>query len=324
MTDDELDLLASAYLDGEATSEEVDMVERDPALLARVEAMRAIGQQVATPVTGPSAEVKEQHLAAALAAFGTTAGTSDAETANSESSNAAAAPVIDLAERASKPRRSSAASKPATQSRTMPRWLPAAAALMLFGGAAAVIASQGLGGGDDATDTAAMETESAEDSAEAADFDASAARAETQVADDAADDASTEELAGGSGDEEEAMEEEAMEDDEAMEDEAEADAASSAPAQEGDGGFFPRDPVLFFDAAPDPDQVLQQFEPDLRTNVTQSECGDFAAPLTDGSVLGYVPIEVAGEAAELFLLARENGTESAVILTLDGCLPLAP
>ena len=68
MTDDELDLLASSYLDGEATPQEMALVERDPELRRRVDEMRAVRQMMQAPTPVPGA-VKEQHLATALAAF---------------------------------------------------------------------------------------------------------------------------------------------------------------------------------------------------------------------------------------------------------------
>lgn len=207
----------------------------------------------------------------------------------------------------------------------MPRWLPAAAALLLFGGAGALIASQGLGGSDDAmesadagsdTATEAGESES-EESAEAAVAAADSDAAGNRSTDDAVEEEAMELV------EDDAMDEEAMEDDEAMEEESDGEAADSqatGPApEEPEGGFFPEDPVLFFDTPPDADQVLRDRAPNFRADVAQSQCGDFAAPLTDGSVLGYLPIEIAGEPAELFVLVRENGTESALILMVDSC-----
>ena len=67
MTPQELDELASAYLDGEATVEEAALVESDPGLQALVEELRAIGDLVATPVEQPSDEVRDEMVAQALA-----------------------------------------------------------------------------------------------------------------------------------------------------------------------------------------------------------------------------------------------------------------
>ena len=67
MTPQELDELASAYLDGEATAEEAALVENDPGLQALVEELRAARNLVATPVEPPSNEVRDQMIAQALA-----------------------------------------------------------------------------------------------------------------------------------------------------------------------------------------------------------------------------------------------------------------
>lgn len=65
---DHYDELVSAYLDGEATPEEVAQVEGDPSLLGRVRAFEQVRLTRLPPVV-PSGDVKEQHLAAALAEF---------------------------------------------------------------------------------------------------------------------------------------------------------------------------------------------------------------------------------------------------------------
>ena len=65
---DHHDELVSAYLDGEATPEEVAQVEGDPALLLQVQNFRNVGLTGLGPVV-PAGDVKERHLAAALAEF---------------------------------------------------------------------------------------------------------------------------------------------------------------------------------------------------------------------------------------------------------------
>lgn len=66
MTPQELDELASAYLDGEATAEEAALVESDSRLQALVEELRAVRDLVAAPVELPSDEVRDQMIAQAL------------------------------------------------------------------------------------------------------------------------------------------------------------------------------------------------------------------------------------------------------------------
>lgn len=66
MTPQQMDELASAYLDGEATPEEAALVEGDPGLQALVEELRAVRDFVAFPVEVPSDEVRDQMIARAL------------------------------------------------------------------------------------------------------------------------------------------------------------------------------------------------------------------------------------------------------------------
>ena len=67
MTDD-LNLLASAYLDGEATAEEIAQVEADADALAEVERLRQV-RAVVGHVEAPPISTREAHLAAALGAW---------------------------------------------------------------------------------------------------------------------------------------------------------------------------------------------------------------------------------------------------------------
>ena len=68
MSDESLrrDELVSAYLDGEATPAEVAEIERDDALLAHVEELRAVRDAVAAPVPALSPEQRDQMISAAL------------------------------------------------------------------------------------------------------------------------------------------------------------------------------------------------------------------------------------------------------------------
>lgn len=67
MTPQQMDELASAYLDGEATPEEAALVEGDPRLQALVEELQAVRDLVTAPVELPSDEVRDQMIAQALA-----------------------------------------------------------------------------------------------------------------------------------------------------------------------------------------------------------------------------------------------------------------
>ena len=69
MSDESLpgDELVSAYLDGEATTAEIAEIERDGALMARVEQLRSVRDAVAAVVVPPSAEQRDRMISAALA-----------------------------------------------------------------------------------------------------------------------------------------------------------------------------------------------------------------------------------------------------------------
>jgi hypothetical protein len=334
MTEDELDLLASAYLDGEATSEEVAMVERDPELLARFEArveeMRAVSGQLGS-VAGPPPALKEQHLAAAMATFDGLANDSAAdqdlgELASTASAAAAteAENVVDFTARAQAQEtkdRTSRAGRPGVGG--LPNWMAAAAVFVLIsGGLIALISSSG---GDDETsfDAATGSTETEAGAEESADFgeddaaDESAAMLATEA--DAADDRV-------SADDEEAMEEaeseDAMEDDEAMEDTESADAAESAPTTTArTGGLFPQEPVLFFDELPQ-NLLAELGSVDELRDIADSNCAPELA-LADGvEAFGYVPVELAGLPAELFALVDQSGQELAILVEAEACIPI--
>ena len=66
MTPQQMDELATAYLDGEATPEEAALVESDPQLQELVEEFRAVRDLIAAPVEPPSDEVRDQMIAQAL------------------------------------------------------------------------------------------------------------------------------------------------------------------------------------------------------------------------------------------------------------------
>ena len=134
MSDESLrrDELVSAYLDGEATPAEIAEVEGDDALLARVEELRAVRDEVAAPVPSLSAEQHDQLISAAL-------GVADAE--------------ADARLEA----------KIVTRHRPPPLFLAVAAAVLLL---AAVVSAGLLGsGGSDDADMAAESTSMADSAA---------------------------------------------------------------------------------------------------------------------------------------------------------------
>ncbi len=354
MTDDELDLLASAYVDGEATPDEVAMVERDPELQARVELFRSVQLEEDGAASTPPAGLVDQHLTAALAEFEAiaAAGGAAADRADDEADEPGevgrTAPVVDLrdagARRADRGTSSSAAGsdhrsaagsgsrggrKNTRPARTMPSWLPAAAGFVLVGGGFLWAVGQTSGGGDDSADTeaAAISTDDSAEEAEAdfdaEDGDASAMSAMSEDAMESEDDAM---------EEEEAMEEDAMAEDEGEADAGRADEAAesgAAPADEGDDDsaedaeeeLVELEPVLFFDEIPDVDDIVDLPEPE--TDIERSLCGPEIITSTLGEFVGFVPVLVQDREAEIFLFVDGDGAEIR-LLTDESCQPIEP
>ncbi len=190
-----LDEVVSAYVDGEATPEEVRLVEADPALVEQARQLRELVAMDQIEVV-PDPDMKRRHLSNAMAAFEAPSVGQPDQNAGRDmrgagqpapvvtADDAAAAPVVDLASR----RRGPAG---------LPRWLSAAAGLVIVVGGIGFVASQ-----NSSEDSAAVETSG-----------------------DSADEAFA------SRPDDEAMEDEAMEDDEdAMEDEVDSDASVDAEA----------------------------------------------------------------------------------------------
>lgn len=342
MTEEELDLLASAYVDGEATPEETRLVDSDPALQQRVASMRSISNRVS--VTTPiSAEVKERHIGAALAAFvdatdGSTADGPKMTTVptdksapsdnvdtgyfdldnpdNGEQSDTGEADnVIQLGSRQGR-----GGTNQLVQSRSrnrMPHWLSTAAAAVVVVGGGLWMVSQG---GSDTTDTAAeltAEVQTADDSESAP---APESDGDAEDADDA--------LAQGTGaDDDEANEAMA---DEAMADSAEeTDEPSSAEetpvttvaelpestSTAGDGGFFPTEPAKTYETVPAAEQVAEDLADALQRDVSRSNCnGDLLASGEVETFLGYAPVLVEGKQAEFFLVRSPAGEEVGILV----------
>ena len=188
------DELVSAYLDGEATPAEVAEIERDDALLAHVEELRAVRDAVAAPVPALSAEQRYQTISAAL-------GVADAEAdARME------AKVVPLRRR-------------------QPLFLAVAAAVLLL---AAVVSAGLLGSrGSDNAEMAGEGATMAGSAAPAADMAAEEPMAEAGTA--AADEAM---MPAEAIDVEEPMAEEPMAEEEFMVEEAIEEAAAEAEAME--------------------------------------------------------------------------------------------
>lgn len=325
MTDDELDLIASAYVDGEATPEEVALVERDPDLAARVELFRQV--QVNEPTIPPSG-LADHQLAAAVAEFetimavGSPTETVDAREA-AVSQQAAPNSVIDLRERAARraEQESSGQGRSPARSttRAFPSWLGAAAAVVVIaGGAVWAVGRAGSGQNDEA----ALEASAGDDTS--ADDAADTSEAALETADADVDAASAAESIQAEAMEDDAMEESAEEADLASDDDAD-DSADDGGGRSDQGeagtGSFGLPPAIVFSEVPDPDTITDL--PDLELDLDLSSCSvEVAAPAL-GEPLGFLPAEVAGQPAELFVFVDGDGAE--VRLLVDGdCQPLEP
>lgn len=139
MNDDDLSeliLRASAYLDGELDADETARAEADPAVMAEVEQLRALQDEVRA-VEPPTESTRESAIGAALAEF-------------DRSRTAAPSAVVPLRRRPS-----------------YARWLTAAAAVVAIGVLGVVVAQSGgddddsAGSADEFTVTAALEAATA-------------------------------------------------------------------------------------------------------------------------------------------------------------------
>lgn len=207
------DLLASLYLDGEATAAERATVDADPALLARVRAFEAMADDLAD--LPPPVGLAQVQISAALDLFDQqrAAATSAAATTLTSPQGG----VASLDERRAR-----------KQSWGIPTWLTAAAALALVVGGLGFAST--LGDGDEDVASVDTATESADETF------ASGASRNVEDSDPlaAADDDATEAAAA----DDDAMEEEAAMD-ESAEDETMADTqelTEQATADSGDAG----------------------------------------------------------------------------------------
>lgn len=295
---DEADLLASAYLDNEATSEERARVEADPTLMHRVEEFRTIAMEN-SKVT-PPAGLAGLQIAAALDEFDAMRSAEVGAVATTGEHRPA--PVTSLSERRS--RRAS-----------LPIWLGAAAIAALVVGGLGVIA--GGGGGDD--EVASVERSPA----------ASAASADDSLADDGeAGDAAAME----------APQAELAEADEALTDASEADMANDSvmegAAEEESGDrptLTPQESADFYvengpvDLAEFEGTTATDFYEQLRGFPLQpleaSPCAD--SPLVAGlfEIDSFIPVIFDGQQASLVFRTGAPDTALIVGSTCEIALP---
>ncbi len=338
MTNDELDLLASGYLDGEATPDEVAQVEADPELRARVELLRSVG--VTAPATPPG--LAQAQLARAMAVYrpgSTPVGDDRGET---DEPAPGAEPVVDLTERR----------RVREERAGRLRWLTSAAAVLVVGVGSVALINQ-IGGSEEAEmATADTSTETATEAAEAApsaSADADAAdMAQTDMAGEsaggeAAGDGTAENLAdpdgGGAPAADEAVAddadvatdaEESLALEESEEDAAEPD-AERILRDLPESGFFPDEPVAEYNRLPTGEEMVGDLELPWRDEATANCLEDFPSDESlfagdEVEVIAYLPFEVTGgDDAGLYeaLYVIVNGAEEVVVVLQAGsCAPV--
>ncbi len=325
MTDDELDLLASSYLDREATPDEVARVEADPELRARVELLRSVG--VTAPATPPG--LAQAQLARAMALYRPGSTPDRGEAAEPAPG---AEPVIDLTER--RRGREERASRL--------RWLTSAAAVLVVGVGAVALINQ-IGGSEDAEmATADTSTETATEAAEvapAADAEAGAAdMAQAEMAGESAENLADPDGGGAPAADDAASDgadvaadaEESLALEESEEDAAELSAQRTL-RDLPESGFFPDEPVAEYDRLPTGDEMVGDLELPWRDEAAANclegfPTGDSTFAGDEVEVIAYLPFEVidgadAGEYEALYVIV-DGAEEVVVVLQAGSCAPV--
>ncbi len=351
MTDAERDLLASVYLDGEATPDEAAQVERDPDLLARVETFRTVRDTVAIRASSavPPTGLKDRQINAALDLFDSQPVPAPQPEPFQEQSNDT---VIDLTNR----RQQRDVATGGRRSERLSLLAAAAGAMVLLVGG--VFVAGRVGGGSDESSVAMQATEDASDDAseEAAEMIEPAADADF---DDAmADDAAMEDEV------EEAMEEEAVDSEAALstgeaagadentantqalvgdaeEEFAEDAAADETAAAEApsttttlpdirreslpDEGFFPQEPVVIYPTQPTGQELIDDLTLAWR-DPDSSLCGATYVHPQNALLIAYLPIEITAgpdgqpQIQEALYFTSNNDVE-VVLVVRDTCAP---
>lgn len=332
MTNDELDLLASSYLDGEATPDEVALVEADPELRARVEQLRSVR---VTAMAAPPGLAQAQ-LAQAMAAYGPGGG-GQADDESTDRGAGETEAVIDLTER----RR---------QREGRMRWLTSAAAVLVVGVGAVTLISR-MDDGDDAematADVATEATEAAEVSpaaeADTAGADEVATTVQSEMAEETEEAGALADLDGGDGSRaadaavaedtvEAADAEEELALDEAGADDAQAPSAERVLRDLPESGFFPDEPVAVYNRLPIGEEMVGDLELPWRDEGAASCLEAFPADdslftVDEVEVIAYLPFEVtdgddAGVYEALYVIAN-RAEEVVVVLRSGDCTPVS-
>lgn len=316
MTNDS-DHLLSAYVDGQATAEEIALVEGDPALMAEAEAMAAVVDRLATELPTPPVGLPQTQIASALAAF-------------DELALDGGAVVSDLG--AHRTDRARAASRPSQVGRRrggMPAWLGAAAAgLVAIAGVGWVLQTVGTSS-DDSVDTATAEF----DTSETDDYDADSELTTENLDRANGEGSAAEEAADPSADAAEYAE--SGPSDEAQDDEGTV-ATTTAPVASTTTGFFPdeeaakaRDAARQSLAAVPSEADLEEITSGTLLGPALSLCGSQLEPELGRSLIGFVPISVGDRQGEVLVYTGDDGSGRSLVVVsteptggLPGCEPL--
>ncbi len=324
---DELNELASAYVDGETTPDESARVENDTQAQITVDKIRRLSSRI-NSVAPQQDEVRENHIAAALAAFDAAA--SD-KTIVVDKPDPDATQKIDLRSNNPAPLRA-VPNEPQDQAPTsnggysdpniaglvgnvVPispkpsyRWLAplaGAAAFVLVLGAGFTIASQDTftSSSDEASSVAVATTDSA-------------VAAEARQVEQQAGSASASDAADTDADDQAESAADFADEDAAEVEEESAPAESPAPAD---------NELLSFDVLPD-DAELEMIgsNTELSTDFQFSSCATGANDPSGGELLGYLPIMVGGERGELLVFSSETGRRGVSVSAVDNQCQLLP
>lgn len=292
------DLLASLYLDGEATEDERAQVEADPALMARVRAFEALAADLSN--VAPPPDLGRMQISAALDLFDQQREPTEHTTPAQNTPPASTAGVTSLAERRER-----------KQSKGIPSWLGVAAAAALVVGGLGFASTLG-GGGDDASSTDVAMESAAEPSASAASRvqDEAPATTAADSADSFASDDAMEE-----SEEMDAMEEETASDDAAApEADSAADDAGEEASDVAETGPSPV-PLDGLEAETAADYLALLSDQPLQS-IANSPCA--GSPLVEGlfGVDSFIPVVFDGVISSLLV---QDGVPSTAVIVGPTC-----
>lgn len=294
------DLLASLYLDGEATLEEQAQVETDSRLMALVHEFETMASDLAN-VTPPP-DLGRLQVSAALDLFDEqrAAATLPTAAAPVAAASVTATPVTSLSDRRQR-----------RQAKGIPSWLGiAAAAALVVGGLGFATTLTGNEDGEAATADFDASSDGAEDRAASS----TNADSDDEVSEGLMAESATATTAADSGDDD-AMEDsggDAMED-EAMEDDAMEEATEPAPAEDPTRSPFPLDDLDATTAR----EYFELLSDQPLLPIDDSPCA--GSPLVEGlfGVDSFLPVVFEGELASLLVQAGAPSTAVIVGLTCE-------